>query len=115
MMPIACRGLLFARILSVLALAAAAVPGLAQQTPQPSPEREIRQQQNQPLNNKPVWDRVREGTPQYTSIPGRETGVLIQTYGETWRQLKNFWVTPIAGWFIAGVIVLIGLFYRWRG
>ncbi len=116
MKPIARRGLLFARILSVLALAVAAVPGsLAQQPPQPSAQREIEQQQNQPLNNKPVWDRVREGTPQYTSIPGRETGVLIQTYGETWRQLKNSWITPLAGWFIAAVVVLIGLFYQWRG
>ncbi len=71
--------------------------------------------QSQPYNNAPVWREVRSGREEYTSIKGRETGVLVQTYGETWRQLKNGWITPIAGWLIAAVVVVIGAFYRWRG
>src|SRR6266851_4338966 len=51
--------------------------------------------QSQPYNNAPVWREVRSGKEEYTSIKGRETGVLVQTYGETWRQLKNGWITPI--------------------
>ena len=47
----------------------------------------------QPLNNQPVWSEVRSGAPQYTSIPGRETNVLIQSQGQTWRALR----TPIMG------------------
>jgi formate dehydrogenase subunit gamma len=71
--------------------------------------------QTPPHNNAPTWRDVRSGKEEYTSIKGRETGVLVQTYGETWRQLKNGWVTPIVGWVIAAVVVVIGAFYRWRG
>src|SRR6266849_6879083 len=80
-------------------------------------QQETQQQRalSQPYNNAPVWRDVRSGKEEYTSIKGRETGVLVQTYGETWRQLKNGWITPIAGWLIAAVVVVIGVFYRWRG
>ncbi len=71
--------------------------------------------QSQPYNNAPVWREVRSGKEEYTSIKGRETGVLVQTYGETWRQLKNGWITPIAGSLMAAVVIVIGAFYKWRG
>jgi formate dehydrogenase subunit gamma len=74
----------------------------------------LKQDQAQPLNNAPVWSEVRSGVPQYTSIPGRETGVLIQSMGETWRQAR----VPVAFW--GGVLValaVLGLagFYMLRG
>jgi formate dehydrogenase subunit gamma len=80
-------------------------------------QQETQQQraQSQPYNNAPVWRDVRSGREEYTSIKGRETGVLVQTYGETWRQLKNGWITPIVGWMIAAVVLVIGGFYKWRG
>ena len=80
-------------------------------------QQETQQQraQSQPYNNAPTWRDVRSGKEEYTSIKGRETGILVQTYGETWRQLKNGWITPIVGWLIAAVVVVIGAFYRWRG
>jgi len=121
MKPIALRGLFFARVLSILALAVGFVPGsVAQQSPPPLEQNpaqaEAQRQQAQPGNNAPMWREVRkEGAQHYTSIPGRETNVLIQSYGETWRQLKNFWITPIAGWLVAAIVVIIGLFYKWRG
>ena len=86
------------------------IAGTAQQ-----PETQQQRAQSQPYNNAPVWRDVRSGKEEYTSIKGRETGVLVQTYGETWRQLKNGWITPIAGWLVAAVVVLIGVFYKWRG
>ena len=76
---------------------------------------QAKQQQVQPYNNQPFWGEVRKSDPAYTSIKGRETGVLIQTYGETWRQLKNAWVTPLVGWALVLVAAVIGAFYRWRG
>jgi formate dehydrogenase subunit gamma len=80
-------------------------------------QQETQQQraQSQPYNNAPTWRDVRSGKEEYTSIKGRESGILVQTYGETWRQLKNGWITPIVGWLIAAVVVVIGAFYRWRG
>lgn len=73
-------------------------------------------QQVQPGNNAPVWRAVRkEGQEHFTSIKGRETGVLIQSLGETWRELRNGWIVPIAGWFFVAFACAVGLFYLLRG
>jgi formate dehydrogenase subunit gamma len=78
---------------------------LEQQTQQ---ERQI----TQPGNNAPVWREVQSGTPNYTSVPGRETNVLIQpparflgqehrsTAGEAWRQFRNGPMTFYGGWLV---------------
>ena len=72
-------------------------------------------QRNQPGNNAPVWREVRSGQPNYTSIPGRETGVLIQSGGETWRERRNNQLIPLGGLVLAGVFLACALFYLWRG
>jgi len=76
---------------------------------------QAQRQQVQPYNNAPVWREVRSGEEQYTSIKGRETGVLIQTFGETWRALRNSWIVPIAGWFIVVFACVLALLYWSRG
>ncbi len=71
-------------------------------TPPPSPnpidanpvQAQQQRQITQPLNNQPVWSEVRSGAPAYTSIPGRETNVLIQPQGQTWRAAR----VPIMFW-----------------
>jgi formate dehydrogenase subunit gamma len=89
-------------------------------------QQQAERQLTQPGNNAPVWREIRSGDPAYTSIPGRETNVLIQptmklpgqpalTGGEAWRLFRNGLITPIGGWFLAGVVVLIGAFYAWKG
>ena len=104
----AARGL-FALALPLL-LAFGGGAALAQQ------ETQAQRQQVQPGNNAPVWREVRkEGQEHYTSTKGRETGVLIQTLGETWRELRNSWIVPIVGWFIVAFACGVWLFYRWRG
>ncbi len=71
-------------------------------------------QQTQPLNNQPLWSEVRSGAPQTTTVRGRETDVLVQPQGQTWRALR----TPVMG---AGAIIIVlaivGLagFYLLRG
>jgi formate dehydrogenase subunit gamma len=80
----------------------------------------------QPGNNAPFWRSVREsGTqPGYTSLPGAEKGVLIQSFtqypgstyttaGEAWRQVRNRWILPYGGSLLLIVAVAIGIFY-WR-
>lgn len=72
------------------------------------------QQQTQPLNNQPLWSEVRSGIPQVTSLPGRETNVLIQSEGQTWRALRVqglFW----GGFLFAAVLAGLAVFYLWRG
>src|SRR4030067_1512503 len=71
-------------------------------------ETQAERQQVQPGNNAPVWREVRkEGQEHYTSVRGREAGVLIQSLGQTWRGVRNGWIIPIAGWCIhlAGSVV----------
>ena len=68
----------------------------------------------QPLNNQPVWSEIRSGQPQFTSIPGRETNVLIQSQGQTWRAAR----VPLAtggGFLFAFALIVLGVFYLWRG
>lgn len=93
------------------------------QTQQPTPARtpdnssaaaQAQRQVVQPLNNAPVWREVRSGQPAVTTVRGRETNVLIQSEGETWRALR----VPVV--FAGGVLVAIALlglavFYLIRG
>lgn len=81
---------------------------------------------SQPGNNAPVWRAARDTGEQagYTSLPGAEKGVLIQsmtqypgsrltTAGEAWRQVRNQWILPYGGSLLLIVALAIGLFY-WR-
>lgn len=78
-------------------------------------EAQARRQQEQPLNNAPMWREVRSGESHSTQVRGRETGVLIQSGGETWRQVRNGPVTLIFGVALILVPILIWLFYRRAG
>jgi len=109
MRPFAVWGRFFAVVLALV------LPLVSTSVAQQQEENQQQRAQSQPGNNAPVWREVRSGKEEYTSVKGRETGVLIQTYGETWRQLKNAWITPIIGWLIAAVVVVIGAFYKRRG
>ena len=73
------------------------------------------QQVEQPLNNQPVWSLIRSGRPQVTQVRGRETNVLIQSGGQTWRALRNSQVSVWGGWAIVAVFLAILAFYAWRG
>jgi len=94
-----------------LALALLAGAGLAQA------QGEVQQQQQrrleQPGNNAPVWREVRkEGQEHYTSIKGREAGVLVQSAGETWRQLRNGPITFYGGWLVViAALAIAGIYF----
>jgi formate dehydrogenase subunit gamma len=110
------------KILSRLCLAVAflvAGSALAQQAPQQPAAQEQTQQQrqaSQPGNNAPVWRDVRkEGQEHYTSVKGRETGVLVQSAGDTWRRIRNGPVTFYGGWLVVLVALAILAFYFTKG
>lgn len=79
-------------------------------------QEQVQRQQDQPLNNAPLWREVRKGGNPYqtTQVRGVETSILVQSQGETWRQLRP--LLALAGGLIL-VVVLAGLlgYYRWRG
>jgi formate dehydrogenase subunit gamma len=101
--------------LAVLVLLPGAVA--AQQAPAQSQEERVKEQQQrsvtQPGNNAPVWREVRQGQSPYTNstVKGRETEVLVQSWGETWRQIRNGPVTFYGGWLVVLVLVAILGFY----
>src|SRR5204863_6181609 len=78
---------------------------------------------DQPGNNADVWRDVRQGKPNFTSIPGRETDVLVQpqarfpgqggmsTAGEAWRKFRNGPITFYGGWLVVLVVVIIAAIY----
>jgi formate dehydrogenase subunit gamma len=75
---------------------------------------EQKQRLDQPLNNQQVWKEVRSGEQQTTNVRGRETNVLIQSEGQTWRAIR----VPIAtagGWLLALAALAVMGFYAWRG
>jgi formate dehydrogenase subunit gamma len=69
----------------------------------------------QPGNNAPVWREVRGGEAHHSSLPGREMGVLVQSAGETWRQIRNGPVTFYGGWVLVIVALIILALYFSKG
>jgi formate dehydrogenase subunit gamma len=129
------RSLLFAAALAcgVAAQAQQAQPApkgppagfVAPAEPKPDESNAVRAK-TQPGNNAPMWRAVRESGNQqgYSSLPGAEKGVLIQSFvqypgsryttaGEAWRQVRNQWIIPYGGSLLLIVVVAIALFY-WR-
>jgi len=80
-----------------------------------SAKQQQERQITQPLNNQPVWSEVRSGAPQTTTVKGRETNVLIQPEGQTWRTMRNSMVSVYAGWALVIVFLAIVAFYLWKG
>ena len=69
----------------------------------------------QPFNNAPVWREVRSAAPQTTTVVGRETNVLIQAQGQTWRTLRNSDISVFGGWALVALFLVIATFYWVKG
>ena len=78
-------------------------------------ETQVQRQQVQPGNNAPTWREARSGKEEYTAVKGRETGVLIQTQGETWRKLRNGPIMFYGGWAVVLMVIVLGVFYKVNG
>jgi formate dehydrogenase subunit gamma len=87
----------------------------------PAPEDRVKAQQEravtQPGNNAPVWREVRGGGSPYTTttVKGRETDVFIQSWGDTWRRIRNGPVMFYGGWLLVLAIAAILGLYLWKG
>jgi len=98
-----------------LALVLFAAAGLAQA--QSDAQQQQQRRLDQPGNNAPVWREVRkEGSQENTtSIKGREANVLVQSAGNTWRQIRNGPLTFYGGWLIVAVALIIAAIYLTKG
>jgi len=113
---------------ALLALAVFALPQavLAQQASE-SAKAQVERGATQPGNNAPVWRDAKSGEKNYTSLPGREMGVLIQeplrfpgqsafaTAGEAWRNFRNGPLIFYGGWLLVIVALAIVAFYAIKG
>src|SRR6266550_542877 len=109
---------MFAAIVASACFAAAVASAQSPATSPVEAERAKQQQQRQqtqPLNNQPVWSEVRSGAPQTTTIVGRETNILIQPEGQTWRTLRNSELSVFGGWALVVMVLIIGAFYWSKG
>jgi len=109
-----------------LALSMLALAGVAQAQSEVQKEQQKRQLE-QPGNNEPVWREVKSGGSNFTSVQGREAGVLIQpqarfpgqdavsTAGEAWRKFRNGPVTFYGGWLIVIVCLALAALYFSKG
>ena len=61
------------------------------------------------------WRAVREGNTGYSAVTGPESNVLIQSAGESWRQMRNGPLVTYGGLLMAGMLAAILLFYLFRG
>lgn len=109
--------------------AATAPPAADAGVPLPKPDdSNAERSKSQPGNNAPLWRAVRESGHEagFTTLPGAETGVLIQPFvqypgsrltsaGEAWRQVRNQWIIPYGGALLLIVTGAIALFYWRRG
>jgi formate dehydrogenase subunit gamma len=103
------------RLCLAVVFSLAANIALAQQ-PQDHIQAQQQRQVTQPGNNAPVWRDVRkEGEAHYTTDQGREAGVLVQSAGETWRQIRNGPVTFYGGWLVIAVLLIIAALYGAKG
>lgn len=103
---------------SMLGFNAAAAPGQQPFVTVPGEqqlaEKQQQRQAEQPLNNAPVWREVRAGQG-ITQVKGIETGVLVQSGGETWRELRNGPITYYGSILMLAVPALILVFYLVKG
>ena len=78
------------------------------------PRQQAAQQVAQPLNNQPVWSESPLRAAAVHEHAGRETNVLIQPQGQTWRALRVP-VATVGGFLVAFALVVLAAFYLWRG
>ncbi|HUJ88205.1 MAG TPA: formate dehydrogenase subunit gamma [Burkholderiales bacterium] len=109
--------------LVIVALPQAALAQQAEGSAKAQAERAV----TQPGNNAPVWRDVQSGQKNYTGLPGREMGVLIQpqlrfpgqksfaTAGEAWRNFRNGPLIHYGGWLLIVVAGVILVYYLVKG
>lgn len=102
-------------------LAVATLLGLSSVQAQAAPEAALAapavqaQAADKPHNASATWREVRSGAAGITTVKGSETGVLIQSQGNTWRAIRNGLITPYGGAVLLVVLASIAIFYKKKG
>jgi len=62
-----------------------------------------------------IWRQIRRGVQGKVSIPDKKAGTLVQSDGDGMRSIRNGYVTEYGLWLLAGMFVILVLFYGFRG
>ncbi|NNG04479.1 MAG: formate dehydrogenase subunit gamma [Inquilinus sp.] len=62
-----------------------------------------------------IWRAVRQGAQGNVSIPNAMAGVLIQSEGENWRNIRNGPLSVYGIWGLLGMVIALALFFAVRG
>jgi formate dehydrogenase subunit gamma len=62
-----------------------------------------------------IFRQIRQGQQGYVSIPDKKAGVLVQSEGETWRNLRNGPISTYGAWLLLGMVVVVAAFFAVRG
>jgi formate dehydrogenase subunit gamma len=65
--------------------------------------------------NSDDWRAIRNGLRGNVSIPDKQAGVLVQSGGENWRNIRNGPLSVWGGWAMFGTIALLAAFFAVRG
>ena len=65
--------------------------------------------------NAAFWRQLREGSQGTVSIPNAQSGILIQSGGESWQEFRNGALRTLSGVAIIGMLILLSLFFALRG
>ncbi len=101
----------------IAVLCVALLPQLAWAADAGGAKEQAQRQSSQPGNNAPFWGDVRGGENPYqtTQVQGIESNILVQSGGETWRQIRNGPITVYGGWLLVVITLLIGVYYGVKG
>ncbi|MEE8516648.1 MAG: formate dehydrogenase subunit gamma [Alphaproteobacteria bacterium] len=62
-----------------------------------------------------LWRSFRKGYRSDVPYRDKQKGVAIQSEGENWRNVRNGPLSVYGGWLLLAVVVIIAVFFAWRG
>ena len=67
------------------------------------------------LSDSDLWRAMRGGIQGTVTIPDKKAGVVVQSEGENWRNVRNGPLSVYGGWMLGGTIALLAVFFAIRG
>jgi len=62
-----------------------------------------------------LWRAIRQGGSGTVSIPDQKAAIMIQSGGESWRNIRNGPLSTIGIWLLVGMIAVLALYFALRG
>ena len=67
------------------------------------------------LSDAEMWRAVRKGISGSVTIPDQKAAQLVQPYGDSLRAFRNGPLSNFGGWILLAVVVILAVFYAFRG